>query len=128
MFHPGDTVRMNFIVPFSRQDIGSAIVSYKQRGHIVLEKTATSEAIYDETEPNEEPVDSGTSQLTVDLSERETLLFADKTSFSIQINIFSDVSGRVASEPIYVEVGEQYYRKTMSETINEQTEEAIGNE
>ena len=73
-------------------------------------------------------MDSGTSQLTVDLSERETLLFADKTSFSIQINIFSDVSGRVASEPIYVEVGEQYYRKTMSETINEQTEEAIGNE
>ena len=110
MFYPGEIVVQTFTVPFYINDIQSAVVSYKQNGNIILEKEATSEAIMEESDdPNEEPFETGESLLTVELSEKDTLLFKDNTEFTMQVNIFS-LGARQTSNPIKDRCGEQYLR------------------
>ena len=113
MFYPGETVEQTFIVPFYESDIGEAIVTYKQNSHVVLNKVATSEPIYEEVEyENEEPVleETGASKLIVRLTEKESLLFKEG-NYSMQINIFN-LGKRQTSKHINSKCGDQFLRKT----------------
>lgn len=122
MFFPGETVNHTFIVPFDITEIGRAIISYKQNGHIIVEKEATSSSVDNENS------ETSSCNLIVSLTEKESLLFEDNSEYSIQINIFSPVNGRITSKPIYDCTGEQYLRQPSDDLIirtNEQQEEEV---
>ena len=42
MFFPGETITHSFVIPFAANEIDHVILSYKQNGAIILEKTITS--------------------------------------------------------------------------------------
>lgn len=49
MFYPGETDYHTFTLPFPAGDIGSTLISYKQKGRVVIEKAGgTPEAVEDE--------------------------------------------------------------------------------
>lgn len=56
MFHPGETVVHNFDIPFAKSSISLILVTYKQDGRIVLERTITSaDDVFTEYEKEYDP-------------------------------------------------------------------------
>ena len=109
MFYPGETVEHTFIVPFNVNDVEDAIVSYKQGNRIILEKDATINAIFDDTDP-QNPIITDFTELLVVISEEESLLFEDNAPYTMQVNVFN-LGNRATSELIKDRTGVQYYRE-----------------
>lgn len=103
MFYPGETDYHIFTLPFPSTDIASVLVSYKQRGRLILEKEAGGM----------EPVEDEVCRVYVSLSQEETLKFSDSDDISIQVNIMGAEGGRVTSVPIVVKCGEQFHRQVI---------------
>ena len=168
MFYPGETIAHTFTLPYKKSEIDKVIISYRQNGHIVLEKIITS-ATNMEAIPSEEKVVFGDTTIvsqeewlaenpevvawleeheaellhedvydegleetvtryyameTVEnetrvssiLSENESLLFHDSSSFGIQVNVLLGdglgvSSGRVTSHEIEGRTGLQHIRE-----------------
>ena len=110
MFYPGETVIQTFVVPFPEDDIENVIVSYKQKDHIVLEKGVASDNVAPEDDQAEQSL---SSVITVELSEKETLIFENDTPFTIQLNIFN-LGSRCTSEIMKDYCGTQYLRELSS--------------
>lgn len=89
MFAPGETITHKFRVPFVASEIKTAIVSYKQGEHLVLEKTIKSG--FEEDDPPDHTF------ITVLLTQGESLLFKDDMPFTIQINIATTFGTRSTS-------------------------------
>ena len=118
MFHPGETVTHNFVIPFERTSISKIIVSYKQNDHVILERTITS-AMLDPENVNENTLvpiqDPAKTKFRIQLSQRESLLFKDVSDFKIQINVFTTSGSRHASAEIKGSSGVQHHREVMSD-------------
>lgn len=110
MFSPGETVIHNFVVPFLPTEISLVIVSYKQRGNIVLEKEVASEDIISQN-TGSSPFDH-TTIVEVELDQEDTLLFEDNVPFTIQVNVMAQ-STRHASKELKGESGIQYHREVI---------------
>ena len=108
MFHPGETIAHTFTLPYEKSTIDKVIISYRQKDQIILEKIITSDTSLQETEDNQTIVSSI-------LTESESLLFHDLTTFGIQINVFFGdgeiASGRVTSDEIGETTGVQHIRE-----------------
>ena len=103
MFYPGETDIQQFTIPFPASDVGSVLISYKQRGRVLLEKTVT------ETEA----VDDFACKVTLALTQAETLAFANYEDITIQLNVKSTGGERISSTPIVMRCGEQYHRSVI---------------
>ena len=103
MFFPGETDFHIFTIPFMAEDISRVIVSYKQRDRVILEKEASAA----------ETVEEFKCQVTVSLTQQETLRFCDDEPIAIQLNVYSTENARVTSRPILIRCGEQFYREVM---------------
>ena len=108
MFHPGETIAHTFTLPYEKGTIDKVIISYRQKDQLILEKIITSDVSMQETDDNQTIVSSV-------LSESESLLFHDLTTFAIQINVFFGdgeiASGRVTSDEIGDMTGIQHIRE-----------------
>lgn len=108
MFNPGETVCHQFIIPFVGDEISKVIVSYKQDGDIMFEKTITSG--FEEIEP-------GKTKFLVLFSQAESLLFKDNFDFSVQVNVLIGLGGnisRLSSKELHGKNGIQYHREVIS--------------
>lgn len=106
MFHPGETISHKFIIPFAADEIAKVIVSYKQMDHLIMEKEVTSGF---EADTNVQ------TSFTIAFTQQESLLFADKKDYSIQINVLTVGSSRHASCEIKVkDGGTQHVREVIT--------------
>lgn len=104
MFNPGETVGHRFIIPFVAANIAEVIVSYKQGGDIVFEKSITS---------GFEEVTTTRTEFTITFSQEESLVFKDKIDYTIQLNVLTRMGSRATSREIPGKNGIQYYREVM---------------
>ena len=104
MFFPGETIAHTFVIPFVPNEIDHVIVSYKQNGGIVLEKTITSGF----------KMERGKTSFTLVLTQAEGLMFEDDMTFTIQLNVrLTENDCRMTSRELNGESGTQYYREIM---------------
>ena len=103
MFIPGETIVHRFNIPFITSDIAKIIVSYREHDHVVFER-----------EPNEISTSDGQTQITVNFTQKESLLFADCTSFLVQLNVLLADGTRCASKEIKVSSGRQHIREEVT--------------
>lgn len=110
MFHPGETVRHCFIIPFAKANITQIIVSYKQNDYVILERkiTSTDENTFDYYD------DPAKTKFHIELTQNESLLFEDKTDFTIQLNVFTDMGSRHASCELKGSNGVQHHREVIT--------------
>ena len=105
MFHPGETVSHTFIIPFAATEVAKVIITYKQNDCIILTKTITS-GISDSI--------NSMASIDVDLTQEESLLFEEKASFTIQLNVFTNNGRRITSNEIVGENGAQHYKEVIT--------------
>lgn len=105
MFIPGETIIHNFVIPFDTTKIANVIVTYKQNGQVVLMKTVAAEAYGPQ------------SQVTIHLTQDESLLFRDETSFLVQLNVIMTDGSRCASRELKGISGIQHLRKKVTQNV-----------
>jgi hypothetical protein len=83
----GTTPTHTFSLPFSVETISALRITYAQNGEIVMNKT-------------EGDVTAEGQEISVTLTQEETLKFSDKSNVEIQLKILS-TSGDVLASPVY---------------------------
>ena len=104
MFSPGETVTQVFVIPFVISDVDHVVVSYKQNEVIVLEKTITGGFMEH---------DESSTSFAVELTQTDSLMFADCDYYNIQVNVYTVGGSRHASKAIRDKNGLQYHREVM---------------
>ena len=108
MFIPGETICHRFQIPFMSTDVTEIIVSYYQNDYVILEKTVDA---------SELEVEGGATYFTVQLTERESLMFQNHTSFRVQLNVLLTNGRRCTSEEIKGSNGIQHIRKEVIRNV-----------
>ena len=106
MLIPGETISHQFTIPFLVSEIHSVYVSYKQKDDIILERNVPSRNI--------EQIEDDKSQVTVVLSQDESLLFKDDCAYTIQLNVITTFGSRIASNEIRSRTGTQHIKEVIS--------------
>ena len=106
MFNPGETIIHQFIVPFVADEIDKVIVSYKQEGSIVFEKTITSGF--------EEADDPLKSKFSIQFTQEESLIFKEMKFYFVQLNVLTVYGTRATSKEIKGTNGAQYHKEVIS--------------
>ena len=114
MFHPGETVIHTFVIPFRRVDLSKVIISYKQEDYVILERTVTSPRDFGEYHNAEGEVDETKTQITIQLTQEESLLFKERWEYRIQLNVYSEGGSRHASCEIKGSSGVQHHKEVIS--------------
>lgn len=83
----GTTPTHTFSLPFSVDTISALRITYAQNGKIVMNKT-------------EDDVTAEGQEISVTLTQEETLKFSDESNVEIQLKILS-TSGDVLASPVY---------------------------
>ena len=104
MFYPGETDYHIFTLPFPASDIGSVLVTYKQKGKVILEKNTQGEP---------EAIEAQKCRVSLSLSQSDTLKFNNDDDIAIQLNVSGTEGGRVTSTPIILRCGEQFHRQVI---------------
>lgn len=142
MFHPGETLIHEFIIPFIYDTIEKVLVTYKQNDRLILIKEITSFApyipedeeahdnpretvpianrdidylFYDETVS---PLPGETNDLTMlicQLSQEDSLLFDNFDRVKIQLNVYCYNGSRAVSDEFPVSSGAQHYKVVMDD-------------
>jgi len=105
MFSPGETVSHQFIIPFVVSEVAKVIVSYKQDGDIVFEKTITSGFEQGETQAE--------TKFIIAFSQTESLMFHPEKPLKIQINVITTYGARATSKEIKSNNSAQYHREVI---------------
>lgn len=109
MFHPGENILHRFIVPIAKYDIEKVYVSYKQDDHIICIKELPQDGMIKDGEEDSETI------LEVVLTEQDSLLFADKMDFKIQLNIVTVSGSRHVSAEVKGKNGVQHIREVITD-------------
>ena len=104
MFFPGETITHVFYIPFNMNEVSHVVLSYKQNGAIMFEKTVTS---------GFEADSSTTTKISYPLTQNESLLFEDNSPFTIQCNVYTINGTRHTSYEMSSESGIQYLRDVL---------------
>ena len=105
MFFPGETITHVFYIPFNINEVNHIVLSYKQNGAIMFEKTVTSGFEADAT---------NITKVSYPLSQNESLLFEDDSPFTIQCNVYTNGGTRHTSHEMNSESGIQYLRDVLT--------------
>ena len=105
MFTPGETITHAFIIPFAANELNKVVVSYKQQESIVFEKTITYGFI---------PKDQHITSIEFQLTQEESLLFADNEAITIQLNVYTNQGTRHTSRELDSRSYVQYLREIMA--------------
>lgn len=103
MLYPGMTDNETFFIPFSIENVASALVSYSQNGIVLIEKAA-------------ETFESAGSQTSFDihLEQEDTLRLSNNCKTVIQINVMTNDGERYTSDPILLTTGIQSHRAVIT--------------
>lgn len=105
-FHPGETLVLNAVLPFSTYDVKAAVLSFRDDDGVVFEATATGFVSEDSTdEETGETIYKTRAGYTMNQS--ETTLFKEKANYKLQINVYGHNGSRIASREIDVKTLEQ---------------------
>ena len=104
VIYPGETELHEFYVPFPASTLTKAVISYKQNDYVTLEVTTT-----------EFEAESETSCIVkCSLTQAQTLQLRSIPRSQVQLNLYTGAGYRLVSEPIDINVGEQFHRKIIS--------------
>ena len=114
MFSPGETIGFTFVIPFMRVDLSEVIVSFKQDGHIVLERHVTSKREFLEHRDKDGNIDPIKTEIRIILSQEESLMFEELKNYTIQLNVYTDGGSRHASCELKGTNAVQHHKEVMS--------------
>ena len=106
VLYPASTPTHTFDIPFAADYIEKVLVSYKQRGSIVLAKEVTSFT--------DSATEENVCSFAIPFTQEETLKFANNQPIMAQLNIFTTDDKRLTSDPIEIEAGDQYERRVIT--------------
>ena len=106
ILYPASTPTHTFEIPFAAENLEKVLVSYKQKGGVVLAKEVT-------TFTNSE-TDENSCILAIEFTQEETLKFANNTQIFAQLNVFTTDDKRLTSDPIEIEAGDQFERSVIT--------------
>ena len=92
-FHPGETIVLNFILPFGKYDAMGVVLSFRDRNAVVFEAMAASF-----TEEDDGRIRAGFM-----LTQAESLLFEENHEYKMQLNVYGFNSSRSVSDEILVQ-------------------------
>lgn len=96
-FHPGETIVVNFLIPFSKYDVDAVVLSFRDKDHVVLECLTTSF------------VEEGEKlRIGYSLTQAETLQFKEYSEYKMQLNVYSPNSSRITSNEMDVKTESQH--------------------
>ena len=91
-FHPGETVLLNFIIPFYKEDVAAVVISFRNQHHVAFEAMATSFLDVD-NEPQK-------MRVGYTMTQAESLQFEERSYYGMQLNVYSK-NGSRATSPEY---------------------------
>lgn len=108
-FHPGETFVLNFIIPFSKWDVSTVVLSFRNRDRVAYEAMASSFKV----ENTEEEEAEGIYKLRVGFlfSQSDSLMFDENENYTMQLNVFGPNGSRATSKDMGA--------KTLSQQITE---------
>ena len=98
-FHPGETVVLNFVIPFSLYDVKAVVVSFRNNDRVAFEAIATSF--------KQEGDDPYKTRVGFTLTQAESLQFDENSIYMMQLNVFGPNSSRIVSDEIKLTTGAQ---------------------
>lgn len=104
--YPGETETHIFRVPYPASMLTKAVASYKQRDYVTLEATSTT---FETVEDDENACD-----VEFELTQAQTLQLRNISCCKVQLNLYTTGAERLVSEPIPIDVGQQYHRAIIS--------------
>lgn len=111
MFNPGETVAHTFVIPFSKTSLSQVVISYKQGDNVILERITSRRDFLDHITNG--TVDPVKTDIRIELSQQESLLFKDLHSYTIQLNVYTEGGSRHASCEIKGKNGIQHHREVI---------------
>ena len=96
-FHPGETLVLNFVIPFSIYDVKAVAVSFRDANSVVFESLVDGIVKEDEYK----------TRVGFTMTQAESLQFKEKYKYTMQLNVFGPNSSRIASKEILVETKSQ---------------------
>lgn len=104
-FHPGETLVLNFTLPFSVYDIKAVSISFRGRDSLAFESTAIGFKSMD-YEENGKTVFK--TRVGFTMNQAESLQFEEYAKYKMQLNVYGPNGSRIASKEIDVEtLGQQ---------------------
>lgn len=126
IFHPGETLVLNFTIPFSIEDVKAVSLSFRDRYSLVFEAVANAFNSEDEeTEITDEHGDvigietKYKTRIGYTLNQEESLQFHENSNYKLQLNVYSGNGSRIASKEVPVQTLEQ--QMIDPEFVNEQS-------
>jgi len=103
-FHPGETLVLNFVLPFSPYDVQAVALSFRNGNGVAFETVATSCV----PEPAGTNIKVATKcRVGYTITQAESLQFNEYDYYKAQLNVYGPNGSRIASDEIRVETGAQ---------------------
>lgn len=103
-FHPGETLVLNFVLPFSPYDVQAVALSFRNGNRVAFETLANTCV----PEPQGTSVDEATKcRVGYTITQAESLQFDEFEIYQAQLNVYGPNGSRIASDEIRVETGAQ---------------------
>ena len=97
-FHPGETIALNFVLPFSIYDVQAVAISFRNENRVAFETVTTGVAVENEN----------STRVGYILSQEESLQFDENSHYKMQLNVFGPNGSRTTSREIDVFTGPQH--------------------
>ena len=92
MFHPGETVAFNWVIPFDSNDLEYVVVSFRDRNRVAFEKVIRNFVREDQDK----------TRVGLLLTQEESLLFDENSCYSMELNVYGLQTSRATSNCIKV--------------------------
>ena len=103
-FHPGETLVLNFVLPFSPYDVQAVALSFRNGNRVAFETSATTCV----PEPQGTDITTATKcRVGYTITQAESLQFDEFEIYQAQLNVYGPNGSRIASDEIRVETGAQ---------------------
>ena len=99
-FHPGETLVLNFNVPFSIKDVKAAKISFRGRDSLAFEATAIGFKSLDSVDEHGKTIYK--TRIGYTMTQAESLQFEEKADYSLQLNVYGPNGSRITSKEMNV--------------------------
>ena len=103
-FHPGETLVLNFTLPFDVLDVKAVNISFRGKDSIAFEATAIG---FKNMNYEEDGKTIHRTRVGYKMTKAETLQFEEKSQYKMQLNVYGPNGSRITSKEIDVETLEQ---------------------
>lgn len=103
-FHPGETLVLNFTLPFDILDVKAVNISFRGRDSLAFEATAVG---FKSMNYVEDGKTIHRTRIGYTMNQTETLQFEENAKYKMQLNVYGPNGSRITSKEINVETLEQ---------------------